>query len=176
MQMSGYKRMKCSASSLENKELSKRLVDALDNELQHHKMFKDFKKMGFPNNSFYYDGDSETKKYLEKILNEKGNSFHDLITDYLTAIAPGGSFTPKEISSLKERFKNKTGDSNPFEIIDDSISDWIDSEDYCQQEVVRNIYRLMEQPTKTWIGFDNGKGFPESGFFIDNEFPIEELS
>lgn len=176
MQKNGYKRMKCSVSSLEDKELSTRLIEALDNELQHHKMFILFSRMGFSNESFYFDGDAEIRKYLDKVLEEKDGTIHALITDYLTAIAPGGPLSTKEVGEYKKRFREKMGSPVVFDAIDNAIENWVSSDSYDQEDTVRDIYFLVDQPTETWIGFDNGQGFPDTGFFIENSFTIEDFT
>lgn len=176
MQKNGYKRMKCSVSSMQNNELSKRLIDALDNELQHHKMFSLFSRMGFSNEFFYFDGDAGIREYLDKVLEEQDATIHALITDYLTVIAPGGPLSIKEVDNYRSRFRKKIGSPVAFDEIDSAVESWASSGRYNQDYTVRRIYSLVDQPTETWVGFDNGAGFPDTGFFIENSFTIEEFT
>lgn len=173
IQMKGYRRIRCTVSSLKDKAFAVALVGALDNELQHHRIFDEFRNMGFPNESFYCDSDLSTKTYLNGVLENQSTSLQDFILDYLTVIAPGGNFSNTDRRNYKEAFRKKLGDSSPFDLIDESIEKWKSSSQWDVEEITRTFFHLIENPTETWVGYDEGSGFPESGFFIDNEFSIK---
>jgi hypothetical protein len=56
-QLRGYRRMRIALSSIDHTHSFKRLMDCLDNELQHHTFCPKFLKMGFAPGQFYCDSE-----------------------------------------------------------------------------------------------------------------------
>jgi len=175
IQKDGYKKLKCIVSSLEDKALAKNLMDALDNELQHHKMYSIFSAMGFRSKDFYCDDDINTKEYLENALENNPKNISNLIVYYLTLIAPGGSLKDSDINDLKIRFREKVGEAEGFDTIDMLFKCWESSDSLNHEKIVKDMYLLLQSPTDTWVGYDDGLGFPDSGFFVGSDFTIEEF-
>ena len=176
VQKDGYRRLRVIATSYSEKKLAKSLLNALDNELQHHKMFPMFKEMGFLSEKFYNDSDTKTAEYLDMILSQSCKASHTCILLYLNVIALGGSLSRKQINSYKHKFRTTFQDLVNFNQIDSAIKLWVESSGYCSEQCVREIFRTLEDPTCTWFGYDDGDGFPDSGFFIDEPCTMEEIA
>lgn len=175
IQKSGYKRMRVSATTLDKTSMS-RLVSCLDNELQHHRMFAQFCDLGYPRKNFYNDEDSQTTEYLEGVLKDNKNSLLELIPDYMTLIAPGGSLTKNEKKTFLSKFRSLTSDPESFDAIDAAIDKWVTMDSLNQESIVASIISTIPGDHSTWIGFDDGSGFPDSGFFVGKELTMEEYA
>lgn len=151
------------------------LISALDNELQHHRMFALFQSLGFDPKFFYHDGDTSTATYLAKATRQKGEDFRQPLCDYLTLIAPGGTLTDAQIPSFHQEFRRMARGAfgSKFDEVDRIIGDWKTSPDLNAEPYVRRIIHLLEDPAIMWIGYNKQEAFPADGFFIDQSFEIK---
>lgn len=175
IQKSGYRRMRASTTTLKPTSM-KRLVECLDNELQHHRMFAQYRDLGYPPKNFYNDDDGQIAGYLEGVLKDNENDLLELIPDYMTLIAPGGSLTKKEKQAFSSKFRASTTDPEAFDAIDEAIEKWIKLDSLNQESTVSSIISTIPGEHSTWIGFDNGAGFPDSGFFVGKPLTAEEYA
>lgn len=176
-QLRGYRRMRIGFSSIDQTGSFKRLMDCLDNELQHHKFYLKFLSMGFGPDQFYCDSDRDAEKYLNQAAQQGYQKLVDLIPDFLTVIAPGGSLSHNSQQRLRETFLAVENGkcSQQLRAIEDLFSEWAVSGAYDASETVKKIM-LIIQPTSnyTWIGFDFNDRPPGSGFFVDAQFSVQE--
>jgi hypothetical protein len=184
-QLNGYKRIRGGVSL--NKETHKhlgRICTCLDNELQHHKMFNKFLKLGFPPNEFYNDLDTETVPCLEKLIKKTGESFIILSVDYLTLLAPGGVIPADKFEELKQAFYDYDNGiyCDKFKVIDKIIDNWNADSSYDAEKHIIRFFKNLDAG-QTWITYSNQldrdlsvDNFPSTGFFTDNRFTIEELA
>ncbi|MEX2499047.1 MAG: hypothetical protein WD397_09270 [Wenzhouxiangellaceae bacterium] len=154
----------------------KRLIECLDNELQHHRMFRKFLELGYEPQNFYNDEDSEVAGYLEKVLNNTGATLLERMPDYMTLIAPGGSLTNREKAKLSSRFRASISNREAFDAIDEATAKWKHDDSLNQEVTVSSIISTIPGEHSSWIGFDNGAGFPESGFFVGKPLTAEEFA
>ncbi|MCJ9673044.1 MULTISPECIES: hypothetical protein [unclassified Neorhizobium] len=81
-----------------------RLLSALDNELQHHRMFDDFVKAGFDGVDFYAESDGgahiAVKKQIEALTFQSDPA--DALPSFLSVIAPGGRWPDDEREALRQ--------------------------------------------------------------------------
>ncbi|EHR0248295.1 TPA: hypothetical protein NJ512_001432 [Vibrio parahaemolyticus] len=175
VQKSGYKRLRVIATNAKNKQGMKLLMEALDNELQHHKMYKSFVEMGFSKQSFYSPNDVETKDYIGERLTSGSNELIDLIPLYFTIVAPGGHLTANERDGFKKQIRVNYGSSSEFDLIDNELDKWVSSSSFNQESIVKAIFSLVNGSLNTWIGYDDGTGFPTSGFFVGNPCSISDF-
>lgn len=174
IQKSGYKRMCCSITTL-NPTSMKQLIDCLDNELQHHRMFSQYCELGYQREKFYHDEDHQTASFIEKFLNNYNNNQLELIINYMTLIAPGGSLTNRQKAAFSSRFRALASAPEFFDVIDEAIKKWTNMECLNQSSTVYSIISAIPGDHSTWIGFDNGTGFPESGFFVGKALTQDEF-
>lgn len=172
-QMSGYKRLRVIATNAQDKKGMKLLMEALDNELQHHKMYKSFLQLGFSKEKLYSLGNVNTKSYIEERLMSANEELIDLIPLYLTIVAPGGYLSTKERDKFKEQIRINYGSSSEFDLIDSELEKWISSPCFDQEPVVKAVFNLVNGSLNTWIGYDSS--FPTSGFFIGNQYSISDF-
>jgi len=182
-QIKGYKRIRGGVSlDMESHKHLVRICSCLDNELQHHKMFDKFVGLGFPPNEFYNDLDSETIPYLEKIVELKGEPFISLCVDYLTLIAPGGVIPKDKYTELQQKFYSYDNGKfeNQIKVIDKIIADWKNDSSYNAEQYIIQFFKNLNAG-QTWITYDaiqdiSSENFPDTGFFTDTDFTIEELA
>lgn len=183
-QLSGYKRIRAAVSiNVQIRPNLPRLVDCLDNEFQHHKMFVKFIALGFPAIEFYNDLDSTVIPYLEKIVKSSGETFISLSVDYLTLIAPGGTIPSDKIIELKNAFHNYDNGKylSQFQIIDTIIDDWKkDTSNDAEKYIIQFFQNL--NAGQTWISYADdlhlglsAQNFPSTGYFTDSSFTLKEL-
>jgi hypothetical protein len=175
-QLRGYKRMRISISSIDQTNAFKILIDALDNELQHHKFYKAFIDIGFTPDQFYQDSDAETENHLNEILKQTFESIVHILPHYLTAIAPGGTISNNAREQLKKDFKSINGGqfSGRLDKIERLISIWTAEDSYDAIPTVKEIMLTIQPDNNlTWIGFDASDRPPERGFFIDKVFSVQ---
>lgn len=165
MQKSGYRRMRCSLTTL-NPQAIQHLVGCLDNELQHHRMFKNFVDLGFKKSNFYNDEDSNVSEYLEEILINFNGDVAEIIPHYFTLVAPGGSLTLDKKRAFYTKFRDIFPGQSVFDEIDEILLEWVQQPDLDHENTVRKIISSIPGAHSTWVGYDDGSGFPSSGFFI----------
>ena len=92
LKLLGYRQYSTVCSMNNDQGLLKSIVEALDNELQHHRMFTEFLTMGFNPIHFYFDGDTDAYRTIRKEIKLMGPSTHvgQFFLKFVTVIAPGG--------------------------------------------------------------------------------------
>ena len=178
-QLRGYQRIKIFISSIGQTNSFKILMDALDNELQHHKFYNRFISLGFQPDQFYQDSDSDTESHLKEILSSTFDNVIQVIPHYLSVIAPGGSFPQHIKDELKASFLAINGGQFSTQLlkIEEIIYAWESSNIFDATETIREIM-LTIQPVNnlTWIGHDSSDRPPEKGFFVGDAFHVQSPS
>lgn len=167
VQKDGYRRIKscCYHPLFRNNEL----LDALDNELQHHKMFPIFIGLGLDGKKFYCDSDLQIYAVLKRNLEKNSNQLNDFIVDYFSLIAPGGTLSNQKKDILKHKFQKKVG-KDYLDKIDIIFRNWIRDKSFNSEIYIKQIYNLIEPKIYAWIGYGKSAEFPNNGFFINEPF------
>ena len=175
-QINGYKRLKIGVSGFDTTEYFVTLMTAIDNELQHHKMFSSFIAMGYEKENFYIDNDSETEEYLRNYLTTGVLQFKPTLLRYLTLIAPGGSISETSKAELKESFKslNNNAFRAYFEHLDKQIEDWSSSNSFSAEPYLKEMFTTISGGDVTWFGYGEAEEFPDNGFFVDKVFQLQQ--
>ncbi len=176
VQGKGYRRVHGGYSSLGDGPFI-RLLAALDNELQHHKMFPQFLKLGFDKREFYGDDAKEFEFAMRRALQEPPESIAQAARDFLLVIAPGGPLPGQTRSALRNRLlRGKKGRfRGKLTRIESIIAEWAQSPGFDAEDTLRKIFLEIEDPTKTWIAYSDLMSFPKGGFFIGEEFSLDDL-
>jgi hypothetical protein len=169
-QLLGYRRLRVTASLTESPEFRSRLVPALDNELQHHRMFVEYIRRGFPSSCFYADHDRDIESYLRKEIGEH-TSFRDLLVPFLSLIAPGGQLRSSSRRKLRRAFAEAEGGVGLLEV-ERIFKAWSDQPDLDAEASVREIFRLLDPDSRTWLGYGEERDFPRNGFFVGQSFAV----
>jgi hypothetical protein len=178
LQLNGYKRIRISISNIADAETSKRLMDCIDNEVQHHKIYAAFLGAGFKPEQFYRDSDSGVEAFLEREIDGGLSSTAAVSIVFFTLIAPGGGLSDVAKARLRARFdaldSGKHGAA--FRGIESAIADWIASPNADATQYIKRIL-LAIQPADnlTWYGF-SATDHPKngSGIFADHVFSVGE--
>lgn len=172
-QIKGYKKPTYGISGFNQGPFFKTLLDALDNELQHHKMFKLFK---FPSEQFYIDTDSDTQNKIELFLKRPVKEFNETFLQYLTLIAPLGSISAIDKNLIKEEFRKINGRSYAdfFVHLDNVFEAWSNSPSYDISEPIKQIFLALPNGDMTFLGFGETSEFPNNGFYVDKVFQIQQ--
>lgn len=175
-QIKGYKRLRVGISAFDQTAFFGTLISALDNELQHHKMFPEFEIMRYQKENFYIDSDTNTENYLRRYVTKKAIEFRPTFLRYLTLIAPGGSMSDITKSELKEKFKSLNNNSYRayFDHIDQQFEEWAKTPSYNAEPFLIEMFITISNGEFTWFGYGNSEEFPNNGFFVDKEFDIRQ--
>ena len=174
-QLRGYKRIRIGVSLYDQTPLFKRFMECIDNELQHHKFYNEFLEMELPPEEMY----CENPLVLERDLKESIKSpmkFIEVLPDFFTLIAPGGSLTHEVKESLLKEvmFINGGEYHDQFKALENIVVAWRQSESYDNIPVIREIMLVLQpKPNFTWFGFNTYDHPPNQGFFVDEVFEIE---
>lgn len=182
-QINGYRRIRTGVSLQKTTQNAlPNIVNCLDNEFQHHKMYKAFEDMKYAPDRFYHDSDTETLNYLKKVLENKGMDLMRILPQYFTVIAPGGAMTEDERAEIKKNFHEYNNGIHKVQLqkIDAIIEAWKNDNSYDAEPYIKQTCNLMDN-IKTWITYENLSGindenFPSTGFFTDKKFTIDDVT
>jgi hypothetical protein len=177
LQLQGYKRARIIISNIADPETNKRLMGAIDNEIQHHKFYADFLAAGFEPHQFYMDSDADTEHFLDGETNGGPHSAASVAINFLTLMAPGGSLTDSAKSRLRDKFDAlESGTYRPMlGNIQRILDDWTASPGADATAHIKELL-LAIRPTDnfTWYGFRVTDRPPDTGIFVDQEFAVVE--
>lgn len=153
------------------------ILEALDNELQHHKFFPLFEDLGLSASHFYEDDDVHSYVKTRQRLNSLPSSRHagHLLLLFLTVIAPGGAGDNEERISLRNDLAGSCSDSE-WEMlikIEKEIQDWKMSNTLDAGPTVVRILEDLNVFNKTWVG--TSQNFPTAGLFVGQSFTLDEF-
>jgi len=174
-QLRGYRRIRIGVSSYDQTSLFKRFMGCIDNELQHHKFYNKFLEMGFSPNEMYCENPFELERDLKESI-KNTQKFIELIPDFFTLIAPGGSLTDNvKEDLLKEVMLINGGEyQDQLKAIESIVAEWRRSESYDNLPVISEIMLVLQpKPNFTWFGFTTSDCPPNQGFFVDKVFKVE---
>ena len=169
MKINGYKSYLTAVSmdGLDNALVA--TLEALDNELQHHKFFSSFEDLGLSASHFYEDDDVHSYVKTRQTLNSLPSSRHalHLLLLFLTVIAPGGAGDNDERITLRNDLARSCSDSEweMLKSIEMEIENWKISNTLDAGPTIVKILRHLNFLNKTWVS--TSQNFPIDGFFVD---------
>lgn len=153
------------------------LAGALDNELQHHRMFKEFVDAGFSPELFYNDEDDQTYIDIRKELkrtNPKKCSAASYFLQYLSVIAPGGAGGEEKRKQLENLFRAKVP-KDKMKQLDEAAKELINWGTLTAIDPGPTIVKILESLGPFdgwWIG--TSQNFPDDGYFTGSSFtPVD---
>ena len=153
------------------------LADALDNELQHHRMFPAFVAAGFDPRRFYHDGDETTyasiRAELKRMKPAKTNAATYFLK-YLSVISPGGSGGDEARTKL-DRFFRMIVPPEKLQLVDtaaEKVRAWGLAPDNDPGAVTAEIISGLGDYQGWWIGAS--ENFPSDGHFIGSSFSFDD--
>jgi len=176
-QLKGYKRIRIGFSEFDTTPTFRTFMEALDNELQHHKFFAEFLDMGFTPSQFYCDSDREMEGHLRRVARRNDVRLNELLPDFFSLIAPGGSMSESTKQELLKAFYNVNGGRHACALLEIKriIEAWGQNGSYDSVPVITEIMlTLKPRPNKTWFGFEKSQRPPNQGFFVDERFTVVE--
>jgi hypothetical protein len=175
-QLKGFKRIRIGISLFDQTPLFSRFMTCLDNELQHHKFYSKFILLGFDQKSFYADSDIQIESYLRSVLQNDIKKIIEILPEYFTLIAQGGSLHEEVKSELLNKFYSLNSGvfKCQLEQIKKICDNWRASTTFDNTSVLREIMlTLQPTPNLTWFGFNLNDQSPNQGFFVDKIFEVE---
>jgi hypothetical protein len=178
LKLDGYKQYFKAICRTGKKSSIARVLGALDNELQHHKFYKDFLGLGFAAREMYNDNDTETSSFIREELsklqgaNSPTESYFYL---FISIIAPGGCIEDKERRELLDLLEQKT----PLRYwkkltrIEGLFKSFAEGSTLDAGDTVVQILESLGEYDPTWIAPD--LNFPQSGLFVGDSFTEEDL-
>jgi hypothetical protein len=177
IQLNGYRRIKISFTGHGNPANFSRMVDALDNELQHHRMFPSYQELGLPPEQFYdHQETGVTAELRRRVFSSPPRDFISMIPDLLTVLALGGELTPVSRSALLSEFKLWAGPSNQGALleVEAAMDAWskLPPSDLNAEATIGRICRTMHHPCFMWFGYSVTDRPPRNGFFAGPQFEV----
>ncbi len=151
----GYKHVVEIANMDEHKRnVLKAIVEALDNELQHHKMFDEFVAAGFNGGEFYHDGDDVSHADIRKEIEELPQHPVAAFFVFLTLLAPGGSWPEGEREELTRLLQQKVSMDtwDKLQKISALVDRWKKQADLDPTETVADIIDTLGDFDDTFVG------------------------
>ena len=177
LQTQGYRRIRISISNIADPQTSKILMDAIDNEIQHHKFYKEFLNAGFHPHQFYADSDADIERFLDGEIDSGPHVAASVATIFLSLIAPGGNLMDSAKSRIRAKLVALESGVHTamLENIERLLRDWTASVETDATAYIKNIL-LAVRPTNnlTWYGFRATDRPPDVGVFVDQEFGVQE--
>lgn len=175
LQSKGYRRLRIGYSSFDQSPWFGNLITALDNELQHHRMYSKFLELGFRPKEFFGEADKGIFRYLSAVIKKHKGSIKDVLLGFLSLIAPGGTLTAAQTDQLMKGFYglNDGAYEETFNEICAAFSDWNKSIDLDVSVPAKRIMLALEKSTHTWFGYSIENNFPDDGFFVDTRFELD---
>jgi hypothetical protein len=167
----------CALAPIERKSLYLDVLSMLDNELQHHRMFKRFSDLGLSGKRFYCDSDKNTYTYVRKNLQQMTTSNHaaEFLLQFVSIIALGGAGDEKQRKPLKNFLKTRCS-TKTWQILMEAereFAEWRNSSSVDASQSITTILRLLVGDDKLWFG-PAGCQDLALGHFVGPEFTIED--
>jgi hypothetical protein len=150
------------------------LLNPLDNELQHHRIYARFVAAGFAPETFYDDDDksafTKTRKELRKM--SPADPLDLFVLKLITVIAPGGCGTDKARQQLRTFLYNRAGPKKAAKLqaIEAHITAWASGTTTDVGPTLKAIYEAFGDCDGAWIGAS--MAFPDEVFFTGAAFEI----
>ena len=174
----GYRQYGLIGTMDPNPELLKYINEALDNELQHHRIFPEFLEMGFTGDQFYHDGDEADFSQLQAEIEttKPDENPGALLLNFLTLISPGGADSENVRSEMRRVFEERCGPDSyaKMQAIEREFNDWRKSPGLDAGKTIAAILKHLGNFERTWIA--TGQDFPADGHFVSEPFTLQELT
>lgn len=161
----------------ERRTLYLAVLTMLDNELQHHRMFKRFADLGLSGKRFYCDSDKHTYTNVRKTLQQMTPSDHaaDFLLQFVSIIAPGGAGDEQQRQPLKNFLKTRCSPGTWQILIQAEciFTEWRNSSSMDASESITTILRLLSGDDKLWFGPARCQDLA-LGHFVGPEFTVDE--
>lgn len=171
----GYKHVIEVANLDEHKrDVLQAVVGALDNQLQHHRMFDEFVAAGFDGGEFYHDGDDVSHSQIRKEIEELLQHPVAALFVWLTLMAPGGGWPEGEREELTRLLQQKVSMDtwDKLQKISDLVDRWKKQADLDPTETVADIIETLGDFDVTFVG---EKGAYPVGRFIPRSLTQEDF-
>jgi hypothetical protein len=150
------------------------LLNPLDNELQHHRIYARFVAAGFVPETFYDDDDksafTKTREELRRM--SPADPLDLFVLKLITVIAPGGCGTDKARQQLRTFLHIRAGPKRAAKLqaIEAHITAWAGATTTDVRPTLKAIYEAFGDCDGAWIG--SSMTFPDDGFFTGADFEI----
>lgn len=145
------------------------VLQALDNELQHHRMFPDFVAAGFDGAEFYAESDDQAHVQTEDEINglTKATSAPIAVLSYLTLLGPGGNWPDGARESLTDKLQQKVSSDvwTRLLAVRDAIVSWSQSADLDPTNTIATILESLGGLEGAYI-CEAQSDYPDRGAFI----------
>ena len=176
-QLDGFTRPKYALlENTANEKYLNNLLNALDNELQHHKMYRRYVSLGYDLIRFYNDADSKiTRKHILNYLDNPDTNYYMILTQLMTLLSAGSELIFPDKKELLDRFKNLRGRQLRIMVgqVYELIDGWKNNDTLNPRPTIKEIISKIPGEMKVYIGYGNIKEFPKDGDFTNFPFLID---
>jgi hypothetical protein len=176
LKINGYRQYNQVAIIRDNCLELKGILEAIDNELQHHRMYVQFTKVGFKPEEVYDDDDKSTFDKIRKELRKMDHlaSAGDCLLKFLTVIAPGGHGSVVERQKLRNFLMSRCAPAvrKKLEKIETLVATWATAVDVDPATTIRAIIDSLGDYEGAWIGAS--QNLPTDGWFTGAPFSVAD--
>jgi hypothetical protein len=171
----GYKQYTVFICGTSKKDTLAYLLETLDNELQHHKFYREFLDLGFEASQLYADSDKDVWTELRSAIAKRSQTdpLEAFLTSYVTIIAPGGVENKSQRREAERRLRKRSppGQWERIISIGNAITRFGDNTSLDAGPTVAEILKTLGGYEPTWIGWS--EQFPGSGLFVGKPFTVD---
>lgn len=157
------------------------LLSALDNELQHHRIFPEFLSAGFANDEFYTDEDDEdwvdVETHVRALSGTETPSI--VLLAYLSLIAPGGGWPEGKREEIADLLRAKIAPVtwNKLLTVKAAIDAWSLQAEMDPTQTIVSIFEALGDLDGTFIA-ENVNSYPAGAFIPRSMTPqqFEDLA
>jgi len=171
----GYKQYAVAICRTSKKNSIAHLLEILDNELQHHKFYREFLALGFEPSQMYADSDKDVWTKVRRGVAGicKTDPLDKFLEQYVTIIAPGGVENKKQRREAERRLRKRClpGHWERLLSIGNAITRFGDNTVLDAGPTIVEILKAVGGYEPTWIGWS--EQFPGSGLFVGEPFTLD---
>ncbi|NKK58786.1 hypothetical protein GFM44_23085 [Rhizobium leguminosarum bv. viciae] len=155
------------------------VLDALDNELQHHRMFPEFVNAGFDGGDFYAESDDDVHVQLQSEIEELRNASPawQAVLSYFTLIAPGGRWPDGKREELVALLKSNvtTATWDKLAQVEALFDTWRQQSHLDPTETIVSIFETLGGFEGTYLAEDVA-AYPAGSFIPRTMTPDEFMA
>lgn len=155
------------------------LLYALDNELQHHRMFSDFVDAGFDGGDFYAESDDDVHTQLQDEIEELHNASPawQAVFCHFTLIAPGGQWPGGKREELVALLRSKVSSDTWSKLaqVEALFAAWRQQTDLDPTETIVSIFETLGGFEGTYLAEDIS-AYPAGSFIPRDMTPSEFMA
>ncbi|MDO9631498.1 MAG: hypothetical protein Q7I92_06330 [Humidesulfovibrio sp.] len=171
LRVRGFRQLAIGYSNVAQGDELVTVLECINNELQHIKIYDDFVALGLHQKTFYRDSDVSTVEEVRKEISVGTLTPLRVLVLFFTVHAPGGLVDQGERDELFGLLHCVSGGAyrNALYGIAKLLEQWRKDDSLDLEPYVKRIIHLIVPKSITWFGFDKCDRPPDRGFLCDTD-------